>query len=172
MPPASGTQRPGATQPTATAQSSGTAQPPGTTGPKASSPSASPGPADDPVLTAERAYLGQAREYLRQMREDVLSLRALGGDRVSEEYLKADLSRRAQALSDLPGTPLFFGRLDYAAGEFAGERFHVGRRHVPDPHGHPAGVDSGAPVSRAFSRASPADPMGLALRRRFGFSGG
>ncbi len=172
MPPASGTQRPRATQPTATAQSSGTAQPPGTTGPKASSPSASPGPADDPVLTAERAYLGQAREYLRQMREDVLSLRALGGDRVSEEYLKADLYRRAQALSDLPGTPLFFGRLDYAAGEFAGERFHVGRRHVHDPDGHPVVVDWRAPVSRAFYRASPADPMGLALRRRFGFSGG
>ena len=54
------------------------------------------------------------------MREDVLSLRALGGDPVSEEYLKADLYRRAEALSDLPGTPLFFGRLDYAAGEFAG----------------------------------------------------
>ena len=48
------------------------------------------------------------------MREDVLSLRALGGDPVSEEYLKADLYRRAEALSDLPDTPLFFGRLDYA----------------------------------------------------------
>jgi DNA helicase IV len=124
------------------------------------------------VLTAERAYLGQAREYLRLMREDVLSLRALGGDPVSEEYLKADLYRRARALSDLPGTPLFFGRLDYATGEFAGERFHVGRRHVHDREGHPVVVDWRAPVSRAFYRASPADPMGLALRRRFGFSGG
>jgi DNA helicase IV len=33
-------------------------------------------------------------------------------------------------------------------------------------------IDWRAPVSRAFYRASPADPMGLALRRRFGFSGG
>src|SRR6185312_11613589 len=190
MPPASGTQRPRATQPTATAQSSGTAQPPGTTGPKASSPSASPGPADDPVLTAERAYLGQAREYLRQMREDVLSLRALGGDRVSEEYLKADLYRRAQALVDLPDTPLFFGRLDYAgepgagdgggppgdesasSGGVAGEQFHIGRRHVHDPDGSPVVIDWRAPVSRPFYRASPAEPMGLARRRRFGFSGG
>ncbi len=33
-------------------------------------------------------------------------------------------------------------------------------------------VDWRAPVSRAFYRASPAEPMGLALRRRFGFAGG
>ena len=60
-------------------------------------------------------FLGQSRRFLRLMREDVLSLRALGGDPVSEEYLKADLYRRVEALSDLPDTPLFFGRLDYAA---------------------------------------------------------
>ena len=49
------------------------------------------------------------------MREDVLSLRAMGGDPVSEEYLKADLYHRAEALNDIPDTPLFFGRLDYAS---------------------------------------------------------
>jgi DNA helicase IV len=48
------------------------------------------------------------------MREDVLSLKALAGDPVSEEYLKADLYHRAEALKDIPDTPLFFGRLDYA----------------------------------------------------------
>ena len=134
--------------------------------------STGPDPAADPVLVAERAHLAQAREFLRLMREDVLSLRALGGDRVSEEYLKADLYRRAEALSDLPDTPLFFGRLDYVAGEYAGDRFHVGRRHVHDPAGLPVVVDWRAPVSRAFYRASPAEPMGLGLRRRFGFAGG
>jgi DNA helicase IV len=140
--------------------------------------SAHPGGAGpDPVLVREREYLSQSRRFLRLMREDVLSLRALGGDPVSEEYLKADLYRRAEALSDLPDTPLFFGRLDYAAGpggggEFAGERFHVGRRHVHDQEGHPVVVDWRAPVSRPFYRASPADPLGLELRRRFGFSGG
>jgi DNA helicase IV len=131
-----------------------------------------------PVLREERAHLRRSREFLRLMREDVLSLRALGGDPVSEEYLKADLHRRAEALRDLPDTPLFFGRLDYApdaadAGDgVAGRRFHVGRRHVHDPEGHPVVIDWRAPVSRPFYRASPAEPMGLALRRRFGFSGG
>jgi hypothetical protein len=50
------------------------------------------------------------------MREDVLGLEAMAGDRVSQEYLKADLYHRAQALRDIPGVPLFFGRLGYAEG--------------------------------------------------------
>jgi DNA helicase IV len=124
------------------------------------------------VLAAEREYLQRSREYLALMREDVLSLRALGGDPVSEEYLKADLYRRAQALIDLPDTPLFFGRLDYGTTPESTERFHIGRRHVHDPEGRPVVIDWRAPVSRPFYRASPADPMGLELRRRFGFSGG
>ncbi len=89
---------------------------------------------DDPVLTAERAHLRSSREFLRLMRDDVLSLRALGGDRVSEEYLKADLYRRAEALTDLPDTPLFFGRLDYADS----------LDHLDDPG--PAGAGSGSPA--------------------------
>ena len=133
---------------------------------------------DDPVLVAERDHLRSSREFLRLMRENVLSLRALGADRVSEEYLKADLHRRAEALIDLPDTPLFFGLLDYAvwpddAGDAGpGAEFHIGRRHVHDPDGRPAVIDWRAPVSRPFYRASPADPMGVALRRRFGFAGG
>ena len=42
--------------------------------------------------------------------------------------------------------------------------------HAPD--GTPAVIDWRAPVSRPFYRASRADPMNLARRRRFGFSGG
>ncbi len=129
------------------------------------------------------------------MREDVLSLRAMGGDPVSEEYLKADLYHRAEALKDIPDAPLFFGRLDYASqpgasqpgagnsgtgisgtgrpdDDIAGHSFHIGRRHVHAPDGTPAVIDWRAPVSRPFYRASAADPMNLALRRRFGFSGG
>ncbi len=141
------------------------------------------GPRDDPdghdsVLVAERDHLRSSREFLRLMRENVLSLRALGADPVSEEYLKADLHRRAEALIDLPDTPLFFGLLDYAVWpDDAGEagpaaEFHIGRRHVHDQDGRPVVIDWRAPVSRPFYRASPADPMGVALRRRFGFSGG
>src|SRR5580704_9089959 len=131
----------------------------------------------DQVLTAEREHLARSREYLRLMRQDVLSLPALAGDRVSQEYLKADLYRRAESLRDLPDTPLFFGRLDYDSASRPGdtqpaEQFHIGRRHVHDPEGHPAVIDWRAPISRPFYRASQADPMDLDRRRRFGFSGG
>src|SRR6266568_5228655 len=158
----------------------------------AHAPGAPPAEAGDPpatVLGAEREYLRRSRDYLRFMRENVLGLRAMGGDPVSEEYLKADLYRRAEALRDIPGAPLFFGRLDYAAdsmgpaavpsdagldaGQAApGESFHIGRRHVHDADGHPVVIDWRAPVSRPFYRASQGEPMGLARRRRFGFSGG
>jgi DNA helicase IV len=138
------------------------------------------------VLAAERDHLRRSREFLRLMREDVLSLRAMGGDPVSEEYLKAELYRRAESLRDMPDTPLFFGRLDYLeAGRYGGPAgdgmtddetassyFHIGRRHVHDPHGTPVVIDWRAPVSRPFYRASQSDPMGLDRRRRFGFSGG
>src|SRR2546425_12665570 len=71
--------------------------------------SADPG---DHVLGTERAHLRASRACLRRMRENVLSLKALGGDRVSEEYLKADLYRRAGAARDLPGAPPVLGRPD------------------------------------------------------------
>src|SRR4051794_2514462 len=102
------------------------------------------------------------------MRDAVRSLEAHGGDPVSTEFLKAELFRRAQALLDDPDTPLFFGRIDRVAGE----QFYLGRRHVRDSKGDPVVVDWRAEVSRAFYRASASDPMGLGLRRRFGFSHG
>ena len=67
------------------------------------------------------------------MREDVLSLRAMGGDPVSEEYLKADLYHRAEALKDIPDTPLFFGRLDYASQHGASQ--HGASQHGASQHG-------------------------------------
>jgi DNA helicase IV len=102
------------------------------------------------------------------MRDAVRSLEAHGGDPVSTEFLKAELFRRAQALLDDPDTPLFFGRIDRVAGE----QFYLGRRHVRDDKGDPVVIDWRAGVSRAFYRASAADPMGLGLRRRFGFAHG
>ena len=134
---------------------------------------------EDTVIAAERAHLARSREFLHLMRENALELakNPMAGDRVSLEFLKADLYRRAEALKDLPDAPLFFGRLDYSElasrdEDFAGSDFHIGRRHVHDPDGTPVVLDWRAPVSMPFYRASQPDPMGLTLRRRFGFAGG
>jgi DNA helicase IV len=141
----------------------------------------SPISADDPTIQAEQAHLADSRTALRVMREETLALKAQGGNAVSTEVLQQAIQARAAALVDDPDIPLFFGRLDYAAtpdqrtgqlSEYRGERFYVGRRHVHDAVGDPLVVDWRAPVSVAFYRASAKDPYGLALRRRFGFSGG
>ncbi len=133
----------------------------------------------DSVIASERAHLASSRALLHLMRENALELakNPMAGDRVSLEYLKADLYRRAEALKDLPDAPLFFGRLDYSElarrdEDFAGADFHIGRRHVHDQEGTPVVLDWRAPVSRPFYRASQSDPLGLTLRRRFGFAGG
>ncbi|MGH3387489.1 MAG: HelD family protein [Actinomadura sp.] len=123
----------------------------------------------DPVLEHERAHLRDSRQALAEMRENVLALEAMGADPISTEYLKAALHYRAESLRDDPDTPLFFGRLDYTAPR---ERLYVGRRHVQDGAGRPLVIDWRAPLSRAFYKAGPNDPMGLELRRRFGFDRG
>lgn len=125
-------------------------------------------PPTDPALEAERHYLEAARADLARMRERTLSLAVQGGDRVSAQYLAATLHHRAAALVDDPDTTLFFGRTDHSGGE----RWYVGRRHVADAEGEPVVIDWRADMSRAFYRASPASPMGVVRRRRFGVESG
>jgi DNA helicase IV len=85
-------------------------------------------------------------------------------------------ARRGEDLRDLPGVPLFFGRLDYEPGTVherhtaEADRVYVGRRHVRDEAGTPLVVDWRAPVSMPFYRATREDPQDVRLRRRYGFS--
>ena len=126
-----------------------------------------------PELERERDYLMGARTELARMREQTLSLKAYGGDRVSSENLAATLYRRAQSLIDDPRANLFFGRIDQQRRDApTPERWYIGRRHVADSHGDPVVIDWRAGVSTAFYRAAPAEPMGVILRRRFGIDRG
>ncbi|MFJ8793329.1 HelD family protein [Streptomyces sp. NPDC102462] len=137
-------------------------------------------PLDDP-LARERSHLAGSRAALRAMREDVesLDISDVTANWVNAEVLARQIDDRIKALADLSDTPLFFGRLDYLhppAAERAegapGERFYIGRRHVHDAEGDPMVIDWRAPVSQPFYRASKKDPMDVALRRRFGYTGG
>ncbi|MEW1600472.1 AAA family ATPase [Streptomyces sp. NPDC093808] len=137
-------------------------------------------PADGP-LARERAHLTASRSALRAMREDVeaLDIRDVTANWVNAEVLQHQIEERIKALADLSDTPLFFGRLDYLHAPGAeraegaeGERFYIGRRHVHDADGDPMVIDWRAPVSQPFYRASKKDPMGIGLRRRFGYTGG
>ena len=133
-----------------------------------------PEPAGD-VLTRERIHLSESRAALQRMRRHAASLEASGGDHVSTEHLKQALYRRMKALEDDPTVPLFFGRLDYDAslGAEQDETLYVGRRHVTgEAGGEPLVIDWRAGMSRPFYQARPGQPMGVRLRRRFGFSHG
>ncbi len=127
------------------------------------------------VLTRERIHLSESRAALQRMRQHAASLEAFGGDHVSTEHLKQALYRRMKALEDDPTVPLFFGRLDYDAslGAEQDETLYIGRRHVTsEAGGEPLVIDWRAGMSRPFYQARPGQPMGVRLRRRFGFSHG
>lgn len=125
------------------------------------------------VLAAEQAHLAQSRAALQAMREHAQSLSSdAAGDWVSQQILQSLLDKRVAALADHPDTPLFFGRLERDADDDLPTTIYVGRRHVHDGGSKPLVIDWRAPVSRAFYQASPSDPMGVALRRRFGYHGG
>jgi DNA helicase IV len=134
----------------------------------------------DRQIVAERDYLAESRAALGRMRRRAQLLFATGdqvaGDAYSSETLGRTLARRIAELADDPGTPLFFGGLTFAgtpsAADHSGHRYHIGRRHVVDDAGEPMVLDWRAPLSRRFYRASARDPLGVAVRRRFGFAGG
>ena len=128
-------------------------------------------------LDSERRYLAAARDALRRMREHTERLldvgAGVGGDAYAAERLGFTLTRRVAQLADHSSTPLFFGRLDLLdASDDGTTRYYIGRRHVTDAESHPLVLDWRAPVSTAFYRASPREPLGVAVRRRFGSSGG
>ncbi|GAA1571504.1 AAA family ATPase [Streptomyces globosus] len=132
-------------------------------------------------LAREQAHLAASRAALRAMRADVeaLDIRDVTANWVNALVLQAQIDDRIKALADLAHTPLFFGRLDYLHAPGAdlaeggeGEQFYIGRRHVHDTEGDPMVIDWRAPVSQPFYRASKADPQDVALRRRFGYTGG
>lgn len=134
-------------------------------------------PAPHDPLLEEQNHLAEARAALARMRERHERLdSSAAGDWVSQLSLEAAMAQRRRALADDPGVPLFFGRLDYdpdhSEDGVAGGRFYVGRRHVTDDGGDPLVVDWRAPVSGPFYRASAREPMGVRLRRRFGFREG
>ena len=111
------------------------------------------------------------------MREAADAIADYGVDALASESLGALRAQRLKALAADPEAPPFFGRIDrdHDADEFGDIRgrsievLYIGRRHIRDEAGDPVVIDWRAPISRAFYQATPADRMGVHLRRRFGF---
>ena len=119
-----------------------------------------------PDLPAEQAYLDHAYECLDQMRQVLVRSAAAGATDVAAEAIEAWAIRRLRSYDDADRA-LCFGRLDFDAAE---DPLYVGRRWVDDDEGVVV-VNWQAPAARPFYTATPADPHGVRLRRRFRMEG-
>jgi len=116
-----------------------------------------------PELAAEQAYVDRAYDHLERMRAAV----AGASDRVDGEIAQAAMdawaARRLRTFEDAE-RGLCFGRLDI---ESVRRPLYVGRRWVHDETQQQLVVNWQAPAARAFYTATPQDPHGVTLRRRF-----
>ena len=116
-----------------------------------------------PDLPAEQRYVDRAYEHLERMRQVV----AGAGDRVDGEVAQAAMdawaARRLRTYEDAE-RGLCFGRLDV---ETMRRPLYIGRRWVHDEEQQQLVVNWQAPAARAFYTATPLDPHGVTLRRRF-----
>ncbi len=123
-----------------------------------------------PELRAEQDYLDRAHEHLEAMQATAIRLAGAFAETARSDTNDAAVERamhRYRAALDVGAASLCFGRID---GD-DGERWYVGRRHVEDEGGEPVVVDWRAGVATPFYRATFADPLGLARRRRFALEG-
>jgi DNA helicase IV len=116
-----------------------------------------------PELQAEQAYVDRAYAHLERMRLAV----AGAADRVDGEVAQAAMdawaAKRLRTFEDAQ-RGLCFGRLDF---ETLVRPLYVGRRWVHDEEQRQLVVNWQAPAARAFYTATPQDPHGVTLRRRF-----
>jgi len=86
----------------------------------------------------------------------------LASGEVDAAILRAHFLNRAHALATALSGSLCFGRIDAP-----GERHYIGRTHVEDDGGTELVIDWRARAAIPFYRATVANPMDLAARRRF-----
>lgn len=122
-------------------------------------------------LNQERTHHEACRAALAGM-VDAAATRVVTGENAfasgaDAEVLGRQLRSWAMELAEEPDSPLFFGRLDHQDGQ----SHHIGRRRITEhPSAPPLVVDWRAPVSRTFYQASARDPLGVVVRRRFGWA--
>src|SRR6266704_7020890 len=116
-----------------------------------------------PELPAEQAYVDRAYEHMERMQAVVARAGDAAHGEVAQAALDAWAARRLRTYEDAE-RGLCFGRLDFKALE---RPLYVGRRWVHDDAQQQLVVNWQAPAARPFYTATPQDPHGVTLRRRF-----
>src|SRR5262245_10268169 len=124
-----------------------------------------------PDLPAEQAYLDHAYECLERMRQElfrIVGAAAVGSDGldIAAGKIEAWVDRRLAAYERAEEI-LCFGRIDVDSVEHP---LYVGRRWVQDDDGVLV-VNWQTPAARPFYTATPSEPHGVTLRRRFRLEG-
>ena len=116
-----------------------------------------------PELASEQAYVDHAYASLDRMRGLVERAADATDSEVAALALEAWAVKRFRTFEDAE-QGLCFGRLDL---ETTLRPLYVGRRWVHDEESDPLVVNWQAPAARPFYVATPTDPHGVTLRRRF-----
>ncbi len=116
-----------------------------------------------PELVSEQAYVDRAYAHLERMRAAVAGAADAVDGEVAQAAMDAWAARRLRTFEDAE-RGLCFGRLDV---ESLHAPLYVGRRWVHDEEQRQVVVNWQAPAARAFYTATPQDPHGVTLRRRF-----
>jgi DNA helicase IV len=116
-----------------------------------------------PDLAHEQAYVDDAYAVLDRMREQLIRAADAGATDVAAEAIESWANERLRTYADAE-RGLVFGRID---SEGADRATYVGRRWVHDDDRGALVVNWQAPAARPFYTATPAEPHGVTLRRRF-----
>src|SRR5437764_1188424 len=116
-----------------------------------------------PDLPAEQAYLDEAYECLDRMRETLISTAGAAATEEAAQAIEDWANGRLRTFEDAE-RGLCFGRID---SEEAADPIYVGRRWVHDDDRSALIVNWQTPAARPFYTATPSEPHGLTLRRRF-----
>jgi DNA helicase IV len=116
-----------------------------------------------PELVSEQEYVDRAYEQLERMRQAVSGASDRVEGEVAQAAMDAWVAKRLRTFEDAE-QGLCFGRLDF---EQVPAPLYIGRRWVHDEERKQLVVNWQAPAARPFYTATPQDPHGVTLRRRF-----
>jgi DNA helicase IV len=119
------------------------------------------GSAQHSEFASEQEFLIHAHRCLSEMRNKAADAGDAGGDKKSSAAL-AEIKKKYLDKLHNPDS-ILFGRLDFDDGQ----RHYVGPRPIWDSQQKLVAISWAAPAARPYYEASPADPLGIELRRRF-----
>ena len=117
----------------------------------------------DVQLSEEQEHLDRTVEAFEEALAELRSRHSTGGiDEFANDALERMRAERIRVYTQASG-PLYFGRID----RIEGGPTYIGRHAIVDRHNRLLAINWRAPAAEPFYAATPRDPRGITLRRRF-----